>query len=412
MDVEVVVCPPFTALSSVAPVLEGSNVKLGAQNMHPAASGAFTGEISAEMIRSHFASYVILGHSERRSLFGETDAFINEKVQAAIMNQLKPILCVGETLGERQSEQTLEVIKTQLDGGLESVDAEATASLVIAYEPVWAIGTGKVATPDQAQAVHAFIRTWLEARFNAVGGPEDPHPLRWIDEAEQCARTAWPGRYRRWFDRGRRSRCQFIRRPGQGRGRPGLISPADTANPHRDAHSVFPVGRISGALPPFMSPVVSLSNSPVVSLSAPVLPQGVKPSPSHWHARRNGMTPCRPQTRLRGFSDPRLRTTSSLSYSVLHPLDQAGQEAGIAGESAHGLYRLPGFGMGGGSGLLDPEERHIGGFFRGLIAAGFLAQVFCGAGGVEDVVDDLEGESKVPAEGLGRLLAVLRSPRP
>lgn len=166
MDVEVLVCPPFTALSSVAPALEGSNVKLGAQNMHPAASGAFTGEISAEMIRSHFASYVILGHSERRSLFGETDAFINEKVQAALMNQLKPILCVGETLGERQSEQTLEVIKTQLDGGLESVDSEATASLVIAYEPVWAIGTGEVATPEQAQAVHAFIRTWLEARFN------------------------------------------------------------------------------------------------------------------------------------------------------------------------------------------------------------------------------------------------------
>ena len=103
MDVEVVVCPPFTALSSVAPLLEGATVKLGAQNMHPAASGAFTGEISAEMIRSHFASYVILGHSERRSLFGETDAFINEKVQAAIKNQLKPILCVGESLGERQS---------------------------------------------------------------------------------------------------------------------------------------------------------------------------------------------------------------------------------------------------------------------------------------------------------------------
>jgi triosephosphate isomerase len=167
MDVEVVVCPPFTALSSVAPVLEGSNVKMGAQNMHPASSGAFTGEISAEMIRSHFASYVILGHSERRSLFGETDAFINEKVQAAITNQLKPILCVGETLGERESEQTLEVIKTQLDGGLDSVKTEDTSSLVIAYEPVWAIGTGKVATPEQAQAVHAFIRTWLEARFNA-----------------------------------------------------------------------------------------------------------------------------------------------------------------------------------------------------------------------------------------------------
>ncbi|MEZ5276398.1 MAG: triose-phosphate isomerase [Opitutaceae bacterium] len=166
MDVEVVVCPPFTALSSVAPLLEGSTVKLGAQNMHPAASGAYTGEISAEMIRSHFASYVILGHSERRSIFGETDAFINEKVHAAIKNQLKPILCVGETLDEREQNQTLSVIKTQLEGGLKGLETEATSGMVIAYEPVWAIGTGKVASPEQAQEVHAFIRSWMESRFS------------------------------------------------------------------------------------------------------------------------------------------------------------------------------------------------------------------------------------------------------
>lgn len=166
MDVEVVVCPPFTALSAVAPLLEGATVKLGAQNMHPSASGAFTGEISAEMLRSHFSSYVILGHSERRSLFGETDASVNEKVRAAIKNQLKPILCVGETLEEREANETLSVIERQLEGGLKDVDGEATVGLVVAYEPVWAIGTGKVASPEQAQEVHAFIRGWLKTRFS------------------------------------------------------------------------------------------------------------------------------------------------------------------------------------------------------------------------------------------------------
>jgi len=168
MDVEVVVCPPFTALFSVAPLLDGATVKLGAQNMHPAAGGAFTGEISAEMLRAHFTSYVILGHSERRSLFGETDAFVNEKVRAAIRNQLKPILCVGETLEERESGETLSIIERQLEGGLKDVDEEQTAGLVIAYEPVWAIGTGKVATSEQAQEVHAFIRRWLENRFSRM----------------------------------------------------------------------------------------------------------------------------------------------------------------------------------------------------------------------------------------------------
>ena len=166
MEVEVVVCPPFTALSSVAALLDGATVKLGAQNMHPAANGAFTGEISAEMIRSHFASFVILGHSERRSLFGETDGFINEKVHAAIKNQLKPILCVGETLEERDGGKTLSVIEGQLEGGLKGVETDATSGMVIAYEPVWAIGTGKVASPEQAQEVHAFVRGWLAGRFS------------------------------------------------------------------------------------------------------------------------------------------------------------------------------------------------------------------------------------------------------
>jgi triosephosphate isomerase (TIM) len=164
-DVDVVVCPPFTALENVAKELEGSNVKLGAQNMHHEASGAFTGEISAPMLRAIFATHVILGHSERRAYFGETDAFINKKVIAALKNQLKPILCVGETLAERESGATLKVVQTQTEAGLEGVSKEQAASLVIAYEPVWAIGTGKVATTAQAQEVHAFIRGLLTKLF-------------------------------------------------------------------------------------------------------------------------------------------------------------------------------------------------------------------------------------------------------
>lgn len=160
-DVEMVVCPPFTALESVAKALDGSSVKLGAQNMHPEASGAFTGEVSAPMLRALFATHVILGHSERRSYFAETDAFINAKVLAALKNQLRPILCVGETLAEREAGQTLKVVQTQLEAGLAGTSKDQAASLVIAYEPVWAIGTGKVATTEQAQEVHAFIRGLL-----------------------------------------------------------------------------------------------------------------------------------------------------------------------------------------------------------------------------------------------------------
>jgi triosephosphate isomerase len=164
-DVDVVVCPPFVALESAGKALEGSTVKLGAQNMHPEASGAYTGEISAGMLRALFATHVILGHSERRALFGETDAFINQKVLAALKNQLRPILCVGETLAERESGSTLKVVQTQLEAGLEGVNKDQAATVVIAYEPVWAIGTGKVATTDQAQEVHAYIRGLLTKLF-------------------------------------------------------------------------------------------------------------------------------------------------------------------------------------------------------------------------------------------------------
>jgi triosephosphate isomerase len=164
-DVEIVVCPPFTSVEAVGKALEGSSIKLGAQNMHPEASGAFTGEISAPMLRAIFATHVILGHSERRAYFGETDAFINKKVLAALKNQLKPILCVGETLAEREAGSTLKVVQTQLEGGLEGISKEQASTVVIAYEPVWAIGTGKVATTDQAQEVHAFIRGLLTKLF-------------------------------------------------------------------------------------------------------------------------------------------------------------------------------------------------------------------------------------------------------
>src|SRR2546423_913174 len=144
-DVDVVVCPPFTGLETAAKALEGSNVKLGAQNMHHEASGAFTGEISAPMLRAIFATHVILGHSERRTYFGENDEFINKKVIAALKNQLRPILCVGETLAEREAGSTLKVVQTQTERCLEGVSKELATSVVIAYEPVWAIGTGKVA---------------------------------------------------------------------------------------------------------------------------------------------------------------------------------------------------------------------------------------------------------------------------
>ena len=166
-SVDVVVCPPFTALESVGRALEGQSIKLGAQNMNPEKSGAFTGEVSAEMLRALFVTHVILGHSERRTFFGDTDAFVNKKVTAALANQLKPILCVGETLAEREAGSTLAVVQRHVDSGLAGVTAEAMANVIIAYEPVRAIGTGKVATTAQAQEVHAFIRDLLTKLYGA-----------------------------------------------------------------------------------------------------------------------------------------------------------------------------------------------------------------------------------------------------
>ena len=164
-NVEVVVCPPFISLQAVKDVLAGSRIGLGAQNVYWEKNGAFTGEISAPMLKSVGCTYVIIGHSERRTYFGETDETVNKRVFAALSEGLKPIVCVGETLEERESGKTFDVIKRQIVGGLANLSVEQMASVVIAYEPVWAIGTGKTATPAQAQEVHAFIRKLLNDIF-------------------------------------------------------------------------------------------------------------------------------------------------------------------------------------------------------------------------------------------------------
>jgi triosephosphate isomerase len=164
--VGVAVCPPFPALASVAKAIEGSSISLGAQNMHYEPSGAYTGEVSAEMLRHHFCSYVILGHSERREYFAEDDALINRKVKAALAANLRPILCVGETLAQREADETIAVVKQQVEGGLAGVGKDAIEQVVIAYEPVWAIGTGKTATPEMAQAVHAAIRSIVAGLYD------------------------------------------------------------------------------------------------------------------------------------------------------------------------------------------------------------------------------------------------------
>ena len=166
---EVVIIPPFTALprlSEIASNLPG--VTIGAQNMWHEASGAYTGEISAGMLREFFTRYVVLGHSERRTIFGETDELVNKKVKAAHAASLRPILCVGETLAERDAGEHHAVLAKQLKGSLAGLDTEQMLDTVIAYEPVWAIGTGRTASPEQAQEAHAFIRKTLAEMFDAT----------------------------------------------------------------------------------------------------------------------------------------------------------------------------------------------------------------------------------------------------
>jgi triosephosphate isomerase (TIM) len=168
-DVEIVIIPPFTAIPALVSASEKiPAVRIGAQNMHWAKNGAFTGEVSATMLRALYVKYVIVGHSERRALFGETDEIVNRKVTAALEAGLRPILCVGETLHERDSGQVGEVLGRQLRTGLENVVEKDLSEIVVAYEPCWAIGTGRSATPAEAEQAHAAIRFDLSKLFGAA----------------------------------------------------------------------------------------------------------------------------------------------------------------------------------------------------------------------------------------------------
>ena len=163
-DADAVVCPPFTALAAANESLQGSKIELAAQDMHYETEGAFTGEISPLMLKDVGCRYVILGHSERRIIFKETDELINKKVLAALKYSFVPIVCVGETLDEREARKAFEVVKKQFDGVFANVDEKEFERIVIAYEPVWAIGTGRNATPEQAEQMHSYIRRLLNER--------------------------------------------------------------------------------------------------------------------------------------------------------------------------------------------------------------------------------------------------------
>ena len=164
-DIDVMIAPQFTALAPVSDVVRGSRVSLGAQNLFWETEGAYTGEISSVMLVSVGCKYVIIGHSERRQYFYETDETVNKKIKAAIKNDLVPVLCVGESEKERESKETFSVLDKQVKKGIEGFSSDDLETLVIAYEPVWAIGTGKTATTDQAQEAHQFLRSVLEKSF-------------------------------------------------------------------------------------------------------------------------------------------------------------------------------------------------------------------------------------------------------
>lgn len=164
-DIKIVLCPPATHLSAVHEVIKDSSIELGGQNLYWENAGAFTGEISAEMLKSVGCHYVIIGHSERRQYFQETDDTVNKKVNQALKSELKPILCVGETLEQREANITERILEKQIIGGLDGLSITQMADLVIAYEPVWAIGTGRTATTAQAQEAHHFIRDLIRRMF-------------------------------------------------------------------------------------------------------------------------------------------------------------------------------------------------------------------------------------------------------
>ncbi len=170
-EAEIVLIPPFSLLEAVRKVVAESPVQLGAQNMHWEDKGAFTGEVSPVQLADAGCRYVVLGHSERRQLFGETDGGVNKKIKAALRHGLTPIFCLGETLQEREGGRTMSRVGEQLDAGLDGLEGKQIGSTVIAYEPVWAIGTGKTATPAQAQDVHAFLRERLEEKYGKEVSP-------------------------------------------------------------------------------------------------------------------------------------------------------------------------------------------------------------------------------------------------
>jgi triosephosphate isomerase len=163
--IDIAVCPPYIYLPLAIRLTRGSNIQVGAQNCYLESKGAFTGEISPVMLKDIGCDFVIIGHSERRHILGETDGIIHLKVKKALESELKVILCIGELLEEREAGKTELVVETQLRGGLQALTSEDLLRITIAYEPVWAIGTGKTATPEQAQEVHAFIRDWLKDRY-------------------------------------------------------------------------------------------------------------------------------------------------------------------------------------------------------------------------------------------------------
>jgi triosephosphate isomerase len=169
-DVEIVLAPPFPSLATVSALTRGTKVSVASQNVHFAEEGAYTGEVSPRMVRDSGAAYAIVGHSERRQLFAETDELVNRKVRAVLAAGLVPILCLGETLAERESGRTIEVVERQIHAGLAEVPPSVAGKILVAYEPVWAIGTGKTATPGQAQEVHAFLRGTLEKVWGDAAG--------------------------------------------------------------------------------------------------------------------------------------------------------------------------------------------------------------------------------------------------
>jgi triosephosphate isomerase len=164
-DAELVVIPPFTALTEVKKAIEGSSVRLGAQNLFWEKEGAFTGEVSAAMLKSAGCDYIVIGHSERRQYFAETNETVNKKIKSALGHGLIPIVCIGESLEERQKRKTMEKVETQINSGLDGFGRDEMERMIIAYEPIWAIGTGITATPSQAEEVHNFIREKLEKKY-------------------------------------------------------------------------------------------------------------------------------------------------------------------------------------------------------------------------------------------------------